>query len=292
MMKSMTGYARSEKREGQIEASVEIRSYNSRYLDVTLKISHDYYPLEDQIKRLISGSVSRGRIEIAVTIRDRSDKSSLFEVDREKAVSLKHALVQLKEMLDFDDPIPFSLIAGTNGVVKAGAGGDNSERCWEVLKSCLETALTDLDGMRIAEGTAMAGDFNHRLGLLEGFLMEIGTEQEEGIGEYREKLTERIKNLLQNLDVDPARIAQEVAILADKRDISEEIFRAKSHLAQFRTIMDSKEPAGRKLNFLLQELNREFNTIGAKAEKARISHVVVEAKSELEKMREQVLNLE
>jgi uncharacterized protein (TIGR00255 family) len=292
MMKSMTGYARAEKNEDQIETATEIRSYNSRYLDMTLRIAHEYYPLEERIKRLVSESVNRGRIEISVTIKDRSEKRVAFEVDQMKALALQQALVQLKKILNLNDPIPFSLIAASEGVLKQGAATDNLEKCWDILQPCLKIALADLDVMRKTEGEVMAADFDRRLGYLEGILQEIEAEQERGIEEYHEKLIERLNNLLQNVNADPTRVAQEAAILADKRDISEEIFRAKSHLVQFRSIMSSKEPAGRKLNFLLQEVNREFNTMGAKAEQLRISHLVVESKSELEKIREQVLNLE
>jgi uncharacterized protein (TIGR00255 family) len=292
MMKSMTGYARAEKNKDQIETVTEIRSYNSRYLDMTLRIAHEYYPLEERIKRLVSESVNRGRIEISVTIKDRSEKRVAFEVDQMKALALQQALVQLKKILNLNDPIPFSLIAASEGVLKQGAATDNLEKCWDILQPCLKIALADLDVMRKTEGEVMAADFDRRLGYLEGILQEIEAEQERGIEEYHEKLIERLNNLLQNVNADPTRVAQEAAILADKRDISEEIFRAKSHLVQFRSIMSSKEPAGRKLNFLLQEVNREFNTMGAKAEQLRISHLVVESKSELEKIREQVLNLE
>ncbi|OGP57332.1 MAG: YicC family protein [Deltaproteobacteria bacterium RBG_13_49_15] len=293
MMKSMTAYARAEKTEGKLETSVEIRAYNSRYLDIAARIPHDYYFLEERVKRLISNRITRGRVEIALIIKDRSEGAAAFEVDYEKAVALKNALVRLKGVVEIDDPISFSLIADTEGVVRAAVIEKDPERCWIPLNDCIEKAIVDLDDMRRIEGEAIAMDINSRLETIEKIIDAVEKEQKQGVGELQEKLTKRLTKLIRSVvGVDPDRVAQEVAILADKRDISEEISRAKSHMAQFRTIMTSEEPAGRKLNFLLQEFNREFNTMGSKAENAFISHMVVESKFELEKIREQVLNLE
>ncbi|MBW2132837.1 MAG: YicC family protein [Deltaproteobacteria bacterium] len=293
MIKSMTAFARAGRVEDTLEILVEIRSYNSRYLDVSLRIPHDYLELEDRIKKEIARFTSRGRVEVTLTIQEGSESAVACRVDRGKARSLHAALVQLKEELGIPGDISLDLVANTGGVLQFQAAEKDMERAWQALQPCLSEALDNLEAMRAAEGHTLERDFILHLDRIETHLAHVQETAATGPSESRARLEERISALIsKEMAVDPARIAQEAAFVAVKRDITEEITRAKSHLARFRQVMDAPEPAGKKLNFLLQELNREFNTMSAKAENAGIAHAVVEVKSELEKIREQVLNIE
>ncbi len=293
MINSMTAFARAERTEAEFTLLTEIRSYNSRYLDVALRISQKYLVLEDKIKSLISSRVDRGRIEINVQIRDDSDEAFAFEIDERKAAAYHKVLVQLKERFSIDTEIPLNLLAGVEGIIQPVQIDRDMEACWPVVEDCISEALSDLVAMRKREGDFLAKDFNKRLDFIEKSIDQIKKESGGLLSYYQERLKERIAILTQGVvEMDPVRIAQEAAFLVDRSDISEEIIRAKSHIKQFYAIMDSEGPSGRKLNFLLQELNREFNTMGSKAGNADVSHMIVAVKSELEKIREQVQNVE
>lgn len=293
MIKSMTGFARSEKIEEPVEIMTEIRSYNSKNLDINLRIPHDYLLLEEKIKRFISDRISRGRIEIRIEVKNNVNNNREFDIDEGKATAYYNALMRLKNFLKIDSGIPFDIIAGAEGVIKPAVIVKNVEAEWPLIKDALEDAVCRLDEMRLKEGEFIAGDFTTRFEGIEKSLRHIENESRDLSFYYKERLKERISLLAgDNVDLDAGRIAQEAAFLADRCDISEEIVRARSHISQFYLIMNSGEPAGRKMNFLLQELNREFNTIGSKTEKAIVSHTVVDVKSEIEKIREQVQNIE
>jgi len=293
MIKSMTAYAHTKVAEGGYAISCEIRTYNARYLDIVLRIPHSYMFLEEQIKTLISKRISRGRIEMMIQIRDESDPDYEIEVDTAKMRGYEKALQQLKSAFHTEDRLSTDFLMGAAGIIKFVEPEKNLEAVWSVLKQCLKSTLTDLNAMRAKEGEFLAQDFIERLGFIQECLAEIRESADDLLPHYQERLKERIHALTKGgVEIDPARIAQEAAFLADRSDISEEIVRAGSHLNQFRTIMDSTEPAGRKLNFLLQEFNREFNTMGAKAGNAQVSYIIVTVKSELEKIREQVQNVE
>ncbi len=271
----------------------EIRSYNSKNLDINLRIPHDYLLLEEKIKRFISDRISRGRIEIRIEVKNNVNNNREFDIDEGKATAYYNALMRLKNFLKIDSGIPFDIIAGAEGVIKPAVIVKNVEAEWPLIKDALEDAVCRLDEMRLKEGEFIAGDFTTRFEGIEKSLRHIENESQDLSFYYKERLKERISLLAgDNVDLDAGRIAQEAAFLADRCDISEEIVRARSHISQFYLIMNSGEPAGRKMNFLLQELNREFNTIGSKTEKAIVSHTVVDVKSEIEKIREQVQNIE
>ena len=293
MIKSMTGYARSVITGETIEIMTEIRSYNSKNLDINLRIHHDYLLLEEKIKRFISDRISRGRIEIRIEVKNNISNNREFEIDEGKAAAYYNALMHLKNILKIDSGIPFDIIAGAEGVIKPAVVVKNVETEWPLINDVLRDAICRLDEMRVKEGEFIAGDFIMRFDGIEKSLNCIENESRNLSFYYKERLKERISLLAgDTVELDAGRIAQEAAFLADRCDISEEIVRAKSHISQFYLIMNSGEPAGRKMNFLLQELNREFNTIGSKTEKAIISHTVVDVKSEIEKIREQVQNVE
>jgi uncharacterized protein (TIGR00255 family) len=293
MMKSMTAYARSEKTANEINVLIEIRSYNSRYLDVSLKIMHGYNVLEEKIKALINEKIARGRIEMNLQINYGVDKAYDFEIDIPKAKTYYDRLVQLKDKLDLQSEITIDLLVREASVIRPVETDRDMDAVWLVVKGCVDEALNNLIEMRKMEGEVIATDIASRINKIENSVRLIAKESNDLLYHYQQRLKERILALTRGMvEIDPDRIAQEAAFLADKSDISEEIVRVQSHIKQYRTIMNSEEPAGRKLNFLLQELHREFNTMGSKTEKAHVSHIIVEVKSELEKIREQLQNVE
>lgn len=292
MLKSMTAFASSEKTSAGLTVNIEIRSYNSRYLDIGLRIPNSYQSLEEQIKTLIASRITRGRVEVTVQIRTASDNTGSFEVDTTKAKAYHDALVQLQQQLGLESEISLELLIN-GGIVRPAETAVDMEACWKVVCDSLSEALSDLEAMRGREGEALRKDFEDRLATIEKGINAIEQASDGLITHYKEKLQERINLLTKGLiEIDPGRIAQEAAFLADRSDISEEIVRTCSHIQQFREIMAASEPAGRKLNFLLQEFNREFNTMGSKTGNQKVSYIIVDLKSEIEKIREQVQNVE
>ncbi|MEE4262775.1 MAG: YicC/YloC family endoribonuclease [Desulfobacteraceae bacterium] len=293
MIKSMTGYAAAEKTDGEITVSADLRAYNSRHLDIVLRIPPSCMVLEDKIKGLVAERIARGRVEIRIQIKDESEQAMAFEIDLPRANAIHVALTQLKNEFNPGNDISIEHLLSLGGIIKPVEPADNRDSLWATIRDCLTHCLDGLEVMRRKEGDFIAGDLSARLDFIEGCLAEIKDESGALLQHYQERLKERITALTrETVEIDPGRLAQEAAFLADRSDISEEIVRAQSHVEQFRNIMDAKEPGGRKLNFLLQELNREFNTIGAKIGHAETSHKIVDIKSELEKIREQIQNVE
>ena len=293
MIKSMTGFADCKIELNNISAFVEIRSYNSKHLDIAFRTSYLYRSFESKIKDLVSKKITRGRVEISLRVINDSESIYAFDVNEGKAKSYYNALVKLKKLLDIPGKISLELMIGAGEMIKPAEIETDMTEEWVVINQAVNGALLDLDTMRQREGDFIADDFKKRLQFLHDAINKIENESIDLIPFYQERLKERMSILTKGVvEIDPCRIAQEASFLADKSDISEEIVRAKSHIKQFVTIMDSAEPAGRKLNFLMQELNREFNTMGSKAGNSKVSHIIVEVKSELEKIREQVQNIE
>jgi len=293
MLKSMTAYAKSEKTQEKLTVLIELRSYNSRYLDVALHIPHGYLALEEKIKTLIAGKVARGRIEVNLQVRDDSGEAYAFEIDIPKARAYYDSLVQLKDKFNINSKISIDLLVSGGGIIKPAEIGFDMEACWPVFEDCINEALDNLIAMRKEEGDFLEADIAVRLNGIEESVDQIQKESSDLLSHYQQRLMDRIAALTKGIiEIDPDRIAQEAAFLADRSDISEEVVRAASHIKQFRTIMNSHEPAGRKLNFLMQELNREFNTMGSKTANTNVSHIIVEVKSDLEKIREQLQNIE
>jgi len=289
----MTAYAKAEKKVNELTVLVEIRSYNSKYLDISLRFPHGYDSLENKIKEMISGSITRGRLEIKLHIKDESEKAVAFEIDKPKAIAYHKALLDLKHLLDMKKDVPLEFIAGSAGIIRPAEIEKDLDVQWPVIQDCFLEALETLKKMRQKEGSFLEKDFHKRLDFIENSINTIEKESGDLLNHYMESLKERIRVLTKGItELEPGRIAQEAAILSDRSDISEEIVRAKSHITQFREILSEEESSGRKLNFLLQEFNREFNTMGAKAGNTKVSHTIVSVKSELEKIREQVQNLE
>ncbi len=293
MIKSMTAYARKETQTAPYNIRVEVRAYNSRHLDVALKLTHGYESLEERIKGIIADTVARGRVDIRVRIHDHSQAGIAFDVDLPRARAYLAALNHLNQALGLSGAITAESILSAGGMVQASEVEKEVETVWPLLEPCLKTAMADLDAMRRVEGDNMAQDFLKRLDNIETLLGQIDDAAAQLPEIYRQRLQARIDALTHGaVEIDQTRIAQEAALLADRCDISEEIVRVNSHIQQFRALVEDDSPAGRPLNFLLQEFNREFNTMGSKSGKASMSHTIVAVKSELEKLREQVQNVE
>ena len=293
MIKSMTAYALAERTKNKINVLAEIRSYNSRHLDIALRVAHGYSALEEKIKARINKGLARGRVEMSLQIKDDADEAYKFEVNIPKAKAYYDSLVQLKDQLNLPFDMSVDLLVREGGVIRPAEIDRDLETVWTVVNDCLDEALKNLVAMREKEGEMIAIDIAERINGIEKYLRQIEHVSNDLLAHYQQRLKERIATLTRGIvEIDPERIAQEAAFLADKSDISEEILRVRSHIKQFRAIMESEEPAGRKLGFLLQELHREFNTMGSKTESSHASHVIVEVKSELEKIREQLQNVE
>ncbi len=239
-------------------------------------------------------SLARGQIEVKVQVENNTEKAPAgVEVDLPRARAVLEVLNRLRDELGLHDPPSLELLVTTGGILKTVQAEIDPEALWPGVETCLGQALQDLDAMRIAEGGHLAADLDARLELIAGALADVAQAAQGGLAHFQERLRERVAALTQGVvDIDPARLAQEAAFLADRADISEEIVRAESHIQKFREIMTGDEAGGRKLNFLLQGLNREFNTMGSKMGHADAAHVIVGVKSELEKIREQVQNIE
>ena len=293
MIKSMTGFASAAATAENIAVTVEMRTYNSRNLDLSLRVSPGDPGLEERIRALLAGRLVRGRVEVKIQVETTVDDAARVEVDMSRARALMAVLKRLQADLGLDGPPSLELLMACGGILKNAAPETDAERVWPTLEACLTQALGELDAMRGREGRYLAQDLDARLDRIEGALKEIAGNSAGLTAIFQGRLRERIATLTQGLvEIDHARLAQEAAFLAERSDISEELVRAESHIRQFRGIMAAAEAGGRKLNFLLQELNREFNTMGSKIGSADVAHAVVDVKSELEKIREQVQNVE
>lgn len=293
MIKSMTGFAYNESLTEDYTINCEIKAYNSKTTDVAVRIPNAYRGLEDQIRTFMGKAFARGRVEVKVQIESLVENDNPFTVNWDKAQHFEEILTEVSRR--FEAPIndKLRLLLSHSGMLSIGEKETDLSRVWALLEPLLQKSVTDLIAMQTSEGLSIASDLSQRLDILERTVEEVKPLAQNLIEVYCAKLQERIKILCQDtVEPDPARIAQEAAILADKADISEEITRALTHIGHFRALMTDKEPAGRKLNFLLQELNREFNTMGSKIGNAEVSYKIVEAKAEIEKIREQVQNIE
>jgi len=292
MLKSMTGFGRAEGETTLGKVVVETRSVNHRYCDINIKLPKRLTPFENRIKEAIRTEVSRGRIDIFLKLDSLGEENVHLGVDLHLAEQYYQALQSLKESLHLKDKITLELVAGAKDVITAKEETGDLEPFWQEVLPILKQSFQDLDDMKRSEGEILSKDLQQRLERITHQLEEIKHLSPSRLEVYRNRLHERVRSLLGGSDVDPSRFQQEVALLAERTDITEEIVRAESHLTQFFTFLKAEEPVGRKMDFLLQEIHREVNTVSAKANDAEISQRVVEIKTELEKIREQVQNIE
>ena len=292
MLKSMTGFGRGEGETTLGRVVVECRSINHRYCDVALKLPKRLNPFEALIKEIIRSEVARGRVDVFVKLDATGEGKIQFEVDMVLAEQYYKALHLLKEKFQTEGQITIELLAGAKDLIVAKEGGEDVEPYWQEIVPVLKQSLKDMDQMKRTEGESLGKDLSQRLDRISTLLEEIRTKFPFSLKAYQDRFRERLRMLLDGNEMDPFRFEQEVVLWVERTDITEEMVRAESHLKQFRALLASQNPVGRKLDFLLQEIHREANTISSKANEAEISQRIVEVKSELEKIREQVQNIE
>jgi uncharacterized protein (TIGR00255 family) len=291
----MTGYGRAEAVLGGRKYVVEIKSLNHRYLELSLRIPANILPLEMEIKKKINEQLIRGKIDVTIRRETYSgiEGTRLLEVNLPLVKNYYDLLIQLKGLFNLKEDITLDMMAGLKDVfIPLEPLEDEITVLWEGLAGVLSNAIAALIDMRQKEGEVLGQDLKARLYLINEHLDEIDARAPRIVLEYQKRLVERIKELMDGMVIDESRLSQEVAIMAEKSDITEEIVRFRSHIKQFLEMLKSPEAMGRKVDFLIQEMNREVNTIGSKSNDAEISCHVIEIKSELAKLREQVQNLE
>ncbi len=292
MIKSMTGFGKGQAAAEGVSLSVEVRSVNHRYADIAVKVPRSLLVLEADIKKKVGERLRRGKIDVFVTQEFAAGASTVPVLNRPLAAAYVAVFEEMREAFGLQEGIPVALLAAQKDVVTVREGEVSEELVHECLRQALERGIDALEAMRRQEGEATRVDIEGRLALIEECLAKIAERAPNVSVEWQAKLAERLARLGQDVAFDPQRVAQEIAIFADRCDISEELVRFRSHLAQFRTLFDAAEPIGRQMDFLVQELNREVNTMGSKSNDAELTRLVVAIKAELEKVREQVQNIE
>lgn len=291
MMKSMTGFGRATKHYHHSTLHIEIKSVNHRFSDQIIRMPKQFLYLEEQIKKIISNYLHRGRVEVFVTLEDEEKKGQEIIVDWPLLDQYYQLFHQLKDKYSIKEPVSLRDLLNQEECFQIVERELDMEELSEILLATVEEAVVQLNNMRAVEGMELYKDLETNLKQTEKWVKQLQSLAPEVITQYREKLKTRIESYLPE-SIDEARLITEVAIFADKADINEELVRLHSHIRQFYQIMEEQSPIGRKLDFLLQEMNREINTIGSKANSAAIGSIVVEMKSCLEKMKEQIQNIE
>lgn len=289
----MTGFGRGESIDGAYSFSVEIRSVNHRYNDIIVKMPKHINYLEEKIKAYIKGKINRGRVEVNICFEYIDDAALDVKVDIPLAKAYRDALDKLADELNIEDDVNLCNLLNFPDIIKTERKDLNEDKIWNCLRFAIEEALNGVMDMRVKEGLVLKSDLETQLNSMYDIINKIEDRSSLVVIEYKNKLESRIKEILDiDCNIDEERLAYEVAFFADRSDINEEIIRLKSHIKQFLNSLTEKEPVGRKLDFIIQEMNREINTIGSKANDVLISNHVVAIKSQLEKMREQVQNIE
>lgn len=292
MLKSMTGFGRGEGITSLGRILVESRSVNHRYCDINVKLPKHLTPFENRIKELIRSRVSRGRIDLVLKIEGSEERKLELTVDLKLAEQYLRIYKSLKDRFQLRGEVTLELLTSIPDLIIPKEEPIEIDPYWKEILPVLEKALDEMEEMRRSEGEALARDLKERVKLIRKQLEEIKRVSPLHVEQYHNRLKERLQSLLEGKEVDPSRFQQEVAFLAERMDIIEEIVRTESHLRQLDLLFSEEEPVGRKIDFLIQEIHREVNTISSKANDASISQCVVEIKSELEKIREQIQNIE
>jgi len=292
MISSMTGFGKGDSRANGITVVAEVRSVNSRFLEVAARLPRSLSLRENEIKELVRRRLSRGKINLLVAVERESDGSIPLKINISAARAYYRMLNQLKKSVKLKESVKLAHLLQFSDVLEPQDLENSDEQEWEITREALGRAIDDLQKMRANEGGELEVDLRNRVALLDGNLRQIEGFSKEQVPHERLRLRERIGQLLENEKVDEGRLELEIALLADRLDVTEECVRFRSHNKFFLDALNSKEPAGRKLNFLVQEMNREANTIGSKSSDTRIAHLVVGMKEELEKIREQLQNIE
>ena len=294
MVKSMTGFGRGEYADGKRRVVCEIKSVNHRYADISIRMPRRYSFAEERVKNVVKAIAKRGKIDISIMLEYITEDDVKIKLNEVAAKQYYSSLIELKGMFSLPGDVSLELLSSLPDVLKTIPDVADEEEICGTLEAGARLAAENLNSMRIAEGMKLAEDILMRGALIEGLVAKIEAFAPEVTAAYYEKLKERIKELTENrFDLTEDRIATEAAIFADKSNITEELVRLKSHIKQLAFIIaKSNQPDGKKLDFLVQEMNREANTIGSKANSLDITNMMLEIKSEIEKIREQIQNIE
>lgn len=292
MLKSMTGFGRAQKEIDGYLITVELKSVNHRYFEFSSRVPRQYGFLDEKLKSYINGKVSRGKIECYVTIEALNTDTADVVVNHTLATAYVNALKEIAETYELKDDFGASTISRFPEVLVVRKSDEDEEKLWGYVQEVCSEAIDKFVAMREVEGSKMKDDIYSRGQFILDCVSYIEERSPQTVKEYNDKLVERVHELLGDVSLDESRILQEVAIYADKVAVAEETVRLRSHIEQLNTFISSDEPVGRKMDFLVQEINRETNTIGSKANDVDIARKVVDIKAEVEKIREQIQNIE
>ena len=292
MIKSMTGFGRSKYENEGREYLVEMKSVNNRYSDINIKLPRNISFLEEKIKKHVANTISRGKIDVFVDFHNNSETGKEIKINAELAKKYIEELRKLKDETGVIDNIGIIDVSKMPEVLNIKANDEDEEILWQELSECLNNAITSFILMRETEGSKIKEDLEARINSVNEKIEKISEISSGLVEEYVVKLEKRINELLKTSVVDETRLAQEIVIYSDKCSIEEELTRLRSHTSQFLNLLNESNPIGKKLDFLIQEMNRETNTIGSKANSLEITNLVVDVKTEIENIREQVQNIE
>ncbi len=292
-MRSMTGYGRGEGDNGALNIVIEVKAVNHRYSEITIKQPRQFLALEDKMKKVISSYIERGKVDVFVRTKELAEANKPVQVDKQRALAYHEAMQELTALIPGAayKPDPYRLLTLPEVICQSDDEPDVKE-IWPLVEQVLRQAMENHVAMREQEGAHIGDNLREKVAGMQKLTAQVAERSPLVLADYKEKLEARIAELLNNAAVEPERLAQEVAFFAEKSCIDEELVRLQSHFEQFYKIADQNGSIGRKLDFLIQEMNRETNTIGSKANDLETGRLVVEMKSELEKLREQVQNIE
>ncbi len=291
MVRSMTGFGKASDETDGRSLDLEFKSVNSRYLDINIRMPKTLFSLEDRIKKQLSSGIARGKVDVFLTYRNYNTEDLVVRVNSGAAEKYVGALREITNQLEIIDDIASSFLLKLDGVIVMEDKPEDIEKVWNLVSAVLSRAMATHDSMRVSEGENLKRDMLEKREVILAKTQKIQALSVGMTGKYREKLTERL-NELNQLYMEDDRIAQEVALFADRASIDEEITRLNSHMEQLKEILNLDEPVGRKLDFLAQEMNREANTMASKSVDLEITELVLDIKSEIEKIREQIQNIE
>lgn len=292
MLRSMTGYGRSQKILNGRDITVEIRSVNHRYYEYSSRIPRVYNYIDEKLKKLLKGSISRGKVEVAVTINNIEGKDTVIHINKCAAEGYVAALRSVADELGLEDDLKLSNLIKLPDIFNVQKAPDDEEQIWSDISEAASEALEKFVEMRRVEGERLKADVLEKTGNIESMVGEVEKLSPITVENYRNRLYAKLSEVLEGKDIDDQRILTEAAVFSEKIAVDEETVRLRSHISQLRQMLESDEPIGRKLDFIVQEMNREVNTIGSKAQDLNVAKFVVDMKAEIEKIREQIQNIE
>jgi len=292
MIKSMTGYGSAKGRVDSFDVTIEVKSVNNKFLDCNVRMPRGFLFAEETIKNTVQKHISRGKVDVFVNIDHSESDDIVIKVNESLARGYYEAIKKLSDEFGISQDLSAVSLSKFPDVLSVEKKETDSEVISAGLSELAEKALCDFDAMRLREGSRLKDDILEKLAEIESFVTIVETEAPKTAEEYRQRLEEKMKEILGSANIDQTRIITEAAIYADHIAVDEETVRLRSHISQLKLMLDGSSPIGRKIDFLVQEFNREANTIGSKCQNADIAHIVVDLKSDIEKIREQIQNIE